>query len=88
MEFSSIGAEDSLEDAKSRLSGNDVLVVWGQEKILGVLTEEHLAKEGKCGQVCELDILIDPDPVKASMWKPKYVIVTEDGEPVLVSHGP
>ena len=44
MEFSSIGAEDSLEEAKSRLNGNDALVVWGQEKILGVLTEEHLEK--------------------------------------------
>ena len=88
MEFSSIGADDSLEEAKSRLNGNDVLVVWGQEKILGMLTEEHLEKEGNCGQVCELDILVDPDPVKASIWKPKYVIVTEDGEPVLVSHGP
>ena len=88
MEFSSIGADDSLEEAKSRLNGNDVLVVWGQEKILGVLTEEHLEKEGNCGQVCELDILVDPDPVKASIRKPKYVIVTEDGEPVLVSHGP
>lgn len=88
MEFSSIGAEDSLEEAKSRLNGNDVLVVWSQEKILGVLIEEHLEKEGNCGQVCELDILVDPDPIKASMWNPKYVIVTEDGEPVLVNHGP
>ena len=88
MEFSSIGADDSVEEAKSRLNGNDVLVVWGQEKILGVLTEEHLEKEGNCGQVCELDILVDPDPAKASIWKPKYVIVTEDSEPVLVSHGP
>ena len=88
MEFSSIGAEDSLEEAKSRLNGNDALVVWGQEKIIGILIEEHLKKEGNCGQVCELDILIDPDPIKASMWKPKYVIVTEDGEPVLVSRGP
>ena len=88
MEFSSIGAEDSLEEAKSRLNGNDVLVVWSQEKILGVLIEEHLEKEGNCGQVCELDILVDPDPIKASIWNPKYVIVTEDGEPVLVNHGP
>ena len=56
MEFSSIGAEDSLEEAKSRLSGNDLLVVWGQEKIIGVLIEAHLEKQGNCGQVCELDI--------------------------------
>lgn len=88
MEFSSIGAEDSLLEAKSRLDGNDVLVVWGREKIIGILTEEHLEKQGNCGQVCELDILVDPSPVKASIWKPKYVIVTEDGEPVLISHEP
>ena len=49
MEFSSIGAEDSLEEAKSRLIGNDLLVVWGQEKIIGVLTEAHLEKlKGEC----------------------------------------
>lgn len=88
MKFSSIGAEDSLEEAKSRLNGNDLLVVWGEENIIGVIVEEHLEKQGNCGLVCELDVLVDPDPVKASIWKPKYVIVTEDGEPVLVSHGP
>ncbi|MGB1571370.1 MAG: hypothetical protein ACPHTH_00140 [Candidatus Poseidoniaceae archaeon] len=88
MEFSTIGAEDSLEEAKSRLNGNDVLVVWGRENILGVLTKGHLEKQGNCGEVCELDVLVDPDPIKASIWKPKYVIVTEDGEPVMVSHVP
>ncbi len=88
MEFSTIGADDSLEEAKSRLNNVEVLVVWGRENILGVLTSEHLEKQGNCGSVCELDILVDPDPIKASMWKPKYVIVTEDGEPVIVSRGP
>ena len=42
MEFSTIGAEDSLEEAKSRLKSVDALVVWGSENILGVLTEQHL----------------------------------------------
>lgn len=88
MEFSTIGAEDSLEEAKSRLNNLDVLVVWGRENILGVLTLDHLEKQGNCGGVCELDILVNPDPIKASMWKPKYVIVTENGEPVMVSRGP
>lgn len=88
MEFSSIGAEDSLEEAKNRLSGNDALVVWGRKNILGILTEEHLEKQGNCGEVCELDVLIDPDPQKASTWKPRYVVVTDDGEPVLVSRVP
>ena len=65
MEFSTIGAEDSLDEAKSRLNGNDVLVVWGRENILGVLTVEHLEKQGTCGEVCELDVLIDPDPIQS-----------------------
>ena len=88
MEFSSIGAEDTLEEAKNRLSGNDALVVWGRENILGILTMEHLEKQGNCGEVCELDVLVDPDPHKASMWKPRYVVVTDDGEPVMVSRVP
>ena len=88
MEFSTIGAEDSLEEAKSRLNDYDVLLVWGRENLLGVLTKEHLEKQGNCGEVCELDILVDPEPIKASLWKPKYVIVTDDGEPVMVSRGP
>ena len=46
MEFSTIGAEDSLDEAKSRLADTDVLVVWGRENILGVLTVEHLEKQG------------------------------------------
>ena len=88
MEFSTIGAEDSLDEAKSRLADTDVLVVWGRENILGVLTVEHLEKQGTCGEVCELDVLIDPDPIVASVWNPRYVIVTEDGEPVMVNRGP
>ena len=88
MKFSTIGAEDSIEEARSRLNDNDVLVVWGREEILGIFTKAHLEKQGNCGDVCELDILVDPDPVKASIWKPRYVIVTEDGEPVMVSRVP
>ena len=88
MEFSTIGAEDSLEEAKSRLDDFDVLLVWGRENILGVLTKEHLEEQGTCGEVCELDILVDPEPNKALLWKPKYVILTDDGEPVMVSRGP
>lgn len=88
MDFSTIGAEDSLDEAKSRLNDFDILVVWGKNSILGVLTSEHLEKEGNCGEVCELDILVDPEPIRSSMWKPKFVIVTENGEPVMVSRGP
>ena len=56
MEFSTIGAEDSLEEAKKRLNDVEILVVWGQENIIGVLTSEHLERAGNCGSVCELDI--------------------------------
>ena len=42
MDFATIGAEDSLDEAKLRLESVDALVVWGGEKILGVLTKEHL----------------------------------------------
>lgn len=88
MEFSTIGAEDSLDEAKKRLNDVEILVVWGQENIIGVLTSEHLVRTGQCGSVCELDVLVDADPIKVAIWKPKYVIVTDEGEPVLVNHGP
>ena len=60
MEFSAIGAEDSLEEAKLRLESVDALIVWGGEKILGVLTLEHISQNANCGASCELDILVDP----------------------------
>ena len=33
MEFSTIGAEDSLDEAKKRLNDVEILVVWGQENM-------------------------------------------------------
>jgi len=88
MDFSTIGAEDSIEEARSRLESCDALVVWGAEIMIGIMTKEHLERKGSCGQVCELDILIDPDPAKAAAWRPAYIIITEDGEPVILSRGP
>ncbi len=88
MEFSIIGAEDSLEEAKIRLQGVDVLVVYGAKTIIGVLTADHLGMAGTCGEVCELDILLDADPLFVKKWKPAFVIITDDGEPVLVNRGP
>ena len=38
MEFSTIGFEDSIDEAKLRLESVDALVVWGKENILGILT--------------------------------------------------
>ena len=88
MKFSTIGAQDSLDEAKKRLDDFEILVVWGGDRIIGVLTSENIGNHGSCGSACNLDILIDPSPDKSSKWKPDYVIKTEDGEPVMVSHGP
>ena len=60
MEFSTIGAEDSLDEAKLRLESVDALIVWGSDIILGVLIEKHLSRGGNCGSACELDVLVDP----------------------------
>ncbi len=88
MEFSTIGAEDSLDEAKMRLDSVDALIVWGSDKILGVLSEEHLSRGGNCGSACELDILVDPTPQQNQIWQPKFIITTDDGEPVFLSRGP
>ena len=88
MEFSTIGAEDTLDEARKRLETVEALVVWGQENILGVICEEHLGRGGTCGNSCELDILVDPTPEKSLHWAPKFIITTDNGEPVLVSRGP
>jgi hypothetical protein len=88
MEFSTIGAEDSLSEAKVRLESVDALIVWGTELILGVLTLDHLSRNGNCGSACELDILVDPSPQQCKKWLPRYIVTTESGEPVLLSHGP
>tara|TARA_Y100000739_G_scaffold25637_1_gene19776 strand:- start:164 stop:457 length:294 start_codon:yes stop_codon:yes gene_type:complete len=88
MEFSAIGAEDSLEEAKLRLESVDALIVWGGENILGVLTLEHISQNGNCGASCELDILVDPTPQYSQKWKPKFIVMTDEGEPVLLSRGP
>ena len=87
MEFSTIGCEDSVEEATTRLQNYDVLIVWGEEDILGVITVDHLDKKGTCGEICELDVLVDPSLEMREKWNPKYVIKTEDGEPVsIVNH--
>ena len=88
MEFSSIGAEDSLDEAKLRLESVDALIVWGSDTILGVLIEKHLSRGGNCGSACELDVLVDPSVEQNQVWRPKYIITTDDGEPVMLSHGP
>ena len=88
MEFSTIGAEDSLDEAKLRLESVDALIVWGSDIILGVLIEKHLSRAGNCGSACELDVLVDPSVEQNQVWRPKYIITTDDGEPVMLSHGP
>lgn len=88
MEFSTIGAEDSLDEAKVRLGLCDALVVWGGENILGILVVEHLSRGGTCGSACELDILVDPSSQECEVRKPKFVVTTDDGEPIALSHGP
>ena len=88
MEFSTIGAEDSLDEAKLRLESVDALIVWGSDIILGVLIEKHLSRGGNCGSACELDVLVDPSVEQYQVWRPKYIITTDDGEPVMLSHGP
>ena len=64
------------------------MIVWGEEAIIGVITSSELGKSGTCGKICELDILVDPTPEMAAIWKPKFIITTDDGEPVMVSRGP
>ena len=84
MEFSTIGAEDSIDEAKARLESIDVLIVWGQEIIIGVITQSNLEKVGTCGEICELDILVDPSDELIEKWKPKWIILPEDDEPVSI----
>ncbi len=88
MEFSSIGSYDSIEEAVQRIESCEILIVWGEESIIGVITNDELGKSGTCGKICELDILVDPTPEMAAIWKPKFIITTDDGEPVMVSRGP
>ena len=86
MEFSTIGYEDSTEEATVRLQHADILVVWGEESILGIITSTQLDKNGNCGQICELDILVDPTAEEIAKWRPKYSVYTDDGEPISVVH--
>ena len=88
MEFSTIGFEDSMDEAKLRLESVDALIVWGKENILGVLTIEYLNRGGNCGTACELDILVDPTPQQNKKWRPKFIVTTDNGEPALLSRGP
>ena len=88
MEFSTIGSEDSLDEAKVRLESVDALIVWGGDSILGVLTSSHLQSVGNCGEVCELDILVDPEAKASDLRLPRFVIRTDNGEPISLSHGP
>ena len=93
MDFSTIGAEDSIEEATNRIKGAECLVVFGSsDTIVGVITELELSRKGElCKQVMELDILVmtAKDSDKVELWKPKYVVV-HDGihEPLSVSRGP
>ena len=66
MEFTTIGYEDSIDEAKVRLESVDGLIVWGHENILGVLTSDHLGRGENCGSACELDVLVDPTPQQSS----------------------
>lgn len=93
MDFSTIGAEDSLEEANNRISGMECLVVFGSsDTIVGVITELELSRNGTlCKQIMELDILVmtAEDKAKVQLWQPKYVVI-HDGihEPLSVSRGP
>ena len=84
MEFSTIGHEDSLDEAKLRLQSVEILVVWGEDEILGIVQEKHLNGIGTCGENCELDTLIDPTKELLAKWNPKFIIYTEEGEPISV----
>tara|TARA_B100000482_G_C12514771_1_gene262002 strand:+ start:233 stop:367 length:135 start_codon:yes stop_codon:yes gene_type:complete len=44
MDFSTIGAEDSIEEATNRIKGTEYLVVFGSsDTIVGVITELELS---------------------------------------------
>ena len=88
MEFSTIGSEDSLDEAKVRLESVEALIVWGEDSILGVLTSNHLGRSGNCGEACELDILIDPVSNESKIRQPRFIVTTDNGEPVSLIHGP
>jgi|TARA_B110000881_G_C18396638_1_gene423787 hypothetical protein len=88
MEFSTIGAEDSLVEAKSRLEHCECLIVFGKSDIVGVITVKMLDDQSTCGQVMEMDILVDASVQKVALWKPAFIIMTVDGEPNSVSRGP
>ncbi len=88
MEFSTIGCEDSLDEAKVRLESVDALIVWGSDSIIGVLTSSHMDRSGNCGEVCELDVLVDPSHENINIRMPKFVIITDNDEPVSLNHGP
>jgi len=88
MEFSTIGCEDSLDEAKVRLESVDALIVWGSDSIIGVLTSIHMERGGNCGEVCELDILVDPSKDEIKTRMPIFVVTTDNDEPVSLNHGP
>ncbi|HIF45573.1 MAG TPA: hypothetical protein EYQ73_02110 [Candidatus Poseidoniales archaeon] len=87
MEFSTIGAEDNLVEAKTRLENCECLIVFGKEEIVGVITSDMLDDSKTCGQAMEMDILVDPSVEKAASWKPLFIVITVDGEPMAVSRG-
>jgi len=93
MEFSTIGAEDSVDEARKRLEEVECLVVFGSEDtIVGVITKNELTRDGAtCSNLMELDILVmtELDRTKISMWNPIYIIIHDgDYEPLSVSRGP
>ena len=93
MEFSTVGAEDSLDEARKRLEEVECLVVFGsKDTIVGVITEVEINRNGNnCGSIMELDTLVvtELDNSKVAIWKPIYIVI-HDGEyePLSVSRGP
>jgi len=93
MEFSTVGAEDSLDEARKRLEEVECLVVFGsKDTIVGVITEVEMNRNGiNCSNIMELDTLVmtELDSTKVAIWKPIYIVI-HDGEfePLSVSRGP
>ena len=93
MEFSTVGAEDLVDEARKRLEEVECLVVFGSEDtIVGVITKAELNRNGTtCSNIMELDILVmtELDSSKISIWNPTYIVIHDgDYEPLSVSSGP
>jgi len=93
MEFSTVGAEDSLDEARNRLEDVECLVVYGSnDTIVGVITETEINRDGvNCGEIMETDTLVmtELDSAKVTIWNPVYIVIHDgDFEPLSVSRGP